>query len=151
MITGRISTRHLELMSPVPTWWLVPSCHCWRRVTSRKLPTCELPSSIITIYNTGLMINISSTTLGSIGMAPRYAIFPVPAYKVSKAALNMLTVQYAQSFADQGFTFLTISPGVSTIFSITFSIRLALAKPLLIVGQNQSWRWRCWSDSWPEL
>ncbi|PYI08315.1 short-chain dehydrogenase-like protein [Aspergillus sclerotiicarbonarius CBS 121057] len=56
------------------------------------------------------VINIS-TTLGSIAMAPRYAIFPVPAYKISKAALNMLTVQYAQSFADQGFTFLTLSPG----------------------------------------
>ncbi|RDK45618.1 NAD(P)-binding protein [Aspergillus phoenicis ATCC 13157] len=56
------------------------------------------------------VINIS-TTLGSITMAPRFALFPVPAYKVSKAALNMLTVQYAQSFADQGFTFLAISPG----------------------------------------
>ncbi|PWY93008.1 NAD(P)-binding protein [Aspergillus sclerotioniger CBS 115572] len=56
------------------------------------------------------VINIS-TTLGSITMAPRFALFPVPAYKVSKAALNMLTVQYAQSFVDQGFTFLTISPG----------------------------------------
>lgn len=69
------------------------------------------------------MISISSTTLGSIGIASRYAIFPAPAYKVSKAALNMLTVQYAQSFADQGFTFLTISPGVSILFSIAFSIR----------------------------
>ncbi|PYH70970.1 SDR family oxidoreductase [Aspergillus vadensis CBS 113365] len=56
------------------------------------------------------VVNIS-TTLGSITMAPRFALFPVPAYKVSKAALNMLTVQYAQSFADQGFTFLAISPG----------------------------------------
>ncbi|OJI80407.1 hypothetical protein ASPTUDRAFT_178834 [Aspergillus tubingensis CBS 134.48] len=56
------------------------------------------------------VVNIS-TTLGSIIMAPRFALFPVPAYKVSKAALNMLTVQYAQSFADQGFTFLAISPG----------------------------------------
>ncbi|RAK98105.1 SDR family oxidoreductase [Aspergillus ibericus CBS 121593] len=56
------------------------------------------------------VINIS-TTLGSIAMAPRYALFPVPAYKISKAALNMLTVQYAHSFADQGFTFLTLSPG----------------------------------------
>lgn len=46
-------------------------------------------------------------------MAPTYNLFPVPAYKVSKAAQNMLTVQYAQSFADQGFTFVTVSPGVS--------------------------------------
>lgn len=59
-----------------------------------------------------VLTQIRSTTLGSITMAPRFALFPVPAYKVSKAALNMLTVQYAQSFADQGFTFLAISPGV---------------------------------------
>ncbi|EYE92425.1 SDR family oxidoreductase [Aspergillus ruber CBS 135680] len=52
-----------------------------------------------------------STTLGSIETSSHYALFPVPAYKVSKAALNMLTVQYAQSFAEQGFTFLAISPG----------------------------------------
>lgn len=54
----------------------------------------------------------SSTTLGFIEMSPKYALFPVPAYKISKAALNMLTTQYAQSFAAQGLTFLTISPGV---------------------------------------
>lgn len=45
-------------------------------------------------------------------MASTYRLFPVPAYKITKAALNMLTVQYALSFADQGFTFLAISPGV---------------------------------------
>lgn len=38
---------------------------------------------------------------------------PTYAYKISKAALNMLTVQYALDFADQGFAFLAISPGVS--------------------------------------
>jgi NAD(P)-dependent dehydrogenase (short-subunit alcohol dehydrogenase family) len=46
-------------------------------------------------------------------MAPRFQLFPVPAYKVSKAALNMLTVQYAQSYENEGFTFITLSPGVS--------------------------------------
>ncbi|EKG14038.1 Short-chain dehydrogenase/reductase SDR [Macrophomina phaseolina MS6] len=56
------------------------------------------------------VVNIS-TTLGSITKAPTYALFPVPAYKVSKAALNMLTVQYAQSFAEEGFTFVAVSPG----------------------------------------
>ncbi|KAL0263381.1 hypothetical protein SLS55_002361 [Diplodia seriata] len=56
------------------------------------------------------VVNIS-TTLGSIGKAPTYALFPVPAYKVSKAALNMLTVQYSQSFASEGFTFVAVSPG----------------------------------------
>ncbi|CAG8952524.1 hypothetical protein HYFRA_00009628 [Hymenoscyphus fraxineus] len=52
-----------------------------------------------------------STTVGSISMAPTYSIMAVPAYKVSKAALNMLTVQYAQSYEKEGFTFLAISPG----------------------------------------
>ncbi|TGO42179.1 hypothetical protein BHYA_0011g00130 [Botrytis hyacinthi] len=28
-----------------------------------------------------------------------------------KAALNMLTVQYAQSYADEGFTFIAVNPG----------------------------------------
>lgn len=40
---------------------------------------------------------------------------PVPAYKISKAALNMLTVQYAQAYANEGFTFMAISPGVSIL------------------------------------
>lgn len=36
-----------------------------------------------------------------------------PAYKISKAALNALTVQYAMSYKDEGFIFLAVSPGVS--------------------------------------
>lgn len=64
-------------------------------------------------YARHLLTVTSSTTLGSIAMSSTYSLFPVPAYKVSKAALNMLTVQYAQSFADQGFSIFTLSPGVS--------------------------------------
>ncbi|BDD55990.1 hypothetical protein MAP00_001470 [Monascus purpureus] len=56
------------------------------------------------------VINISST-LGSITLASKFQLFPVPAYKVSKAALNMLTVQYALALEDEGFTVFTISPG----------------------------------------
>ncbi|CAI7616739.1 unnamed protein product [Penicillium glandicola] len=56
------------------------------------------------------VINIS-TTLGSVAMADAFRSMPSPAYKISKAALNMLTVQYAQQYADDGFTFLAISPG----------------------------------------
>ncbi|KAJ5129970.1 Short-chain dehydrogenase/reductase SDR [Penicillium bovifimosum] len=56
------------------------------------------------------VINIS-TTLGSVAMANAFRPLPTPAYKISKAALNMLTVQYAQQYADEGFTFLAISPG----------------------------------------
>jgi len=56
------------------------------------------------------VVNIS-TTVGSMARAQAYSIMAVPAYKVSKAALNMLTIQYAQSYAEEGFTFLLISPG----------------------------------------
>ncbi|KAL1615415.1 putative secondary metabolism biosynthetic enzyme [Neofusicoccum ribis] len=56
------------------------------------------------------IVNIS-TTLGSIGMAPAFKVFPVYAYKISKAALNMLTVQYAQAVEAEGFTVICVSPG----------------------------------------
>ena len=46
-------------------------------------------------------------------MADAFKSMPVPAYKISKAALSMLTVQYAHQYANDGFTFLGISPGVS--------------------------------------
>lgn len=41
---------------------------------------------------------------------------PCPAYKISKAALNALTVQYALSYEDEGFTFLAVNPGVSLFY-----------------------------------
>ncbi|KAE8337109.1 hypothetical protein BDV24DRAFT_154670 [Aspergillus arachidicola] len=56
------------------------------------------------------VINYSSG-LGSIGNAAAWAAQDSPSYKVSKAALNMLTVQYALSLADDGFTFIVLSPG----------------------------------------
>ncbi|KAJ3539552.1 hypothetical protein NM208_g5443 [Fusarium decemcellulare] len=56
------------------------------------------------------IINISSG-LGSIGLAGKYRAAPFPAYNVSKAALNMLTVQYALQLAEDGFTVVAISPG----------------------------------------
>lgn len=46
-------------------------------------------------------------------MVKNYAQMPVPSYKITKAALNMLTVQYALDFAEKGFTFVAVSPGVS--------------------------------------
>ncbi|KAL8905847.1 MAG: hypothetical protein Q9171_006513 [Xanthocarpia ochracea] len=36
---------------------------------------------------------------------------PAPAYKISKAAMNALTVQYALDFEKEGFTFMALSPG----------------------------------------
>ena len=43
----------------------------------------------------------------------RFKMAPHPDYKISKAALNMLNQQYAMDLAEEGFTFLLVSPGVS--------------------------------------
>ncbi|RAH77757.1 short chain oxidoreductase [Aspergillus japonicus CBS 114.51] len=56
------------------------------------------------------VVNVSST-FGSIARASRSARAAAPAYKITKAALSMLTVQYAQSFAREGFIFMIISSG----------------------------------------
>jgi NAD(P)-dependent dehydrogenase (short-subunit alcohol dehydrogenase family) len=47
----------------------------------------------------------------AMAMAQKYRL-STPAYKISKAALNMLTVQYAIAFAKEGFIFVPLSPGV---------------------------------------
>lgn len=63
-----------------------------------------------------VLIIFSSTTLGSITHAKKYHThMPTPAYKISKAALNMLMVQYSLDYADQGFTVFVISPGVGFV------------------------------------
>lgn len=68
-----------------------------------------------------------STTLASMTMAPKYMMMPVPAYKISKSALNMLTVQYALSFEKEDFTFITISPGwLSTDMGNAFGVEADL-------------------------
>lgn len=56
------------------------------------------------------IINISST-VGSIGMVEEFARSPWTAYKVSKAALNMLTVQLSMDLQSEGFTVVPVSPG----------------------------------------
>ncbi|KAK4227345.1 hypothetical protein QBC38DRAFT_193968 [Podospora fimiseda] len=56
------------------------------------------------------VVNIT-TTLGSITLARQMAVYPCPAYKISKAALNALTVQWALDYEKEGFTFVAISPG----------------------------------------
>ncbi|KAL8797857.1 MAG: hypothetical protein Q9195_000209 [Heterodermia aff. obscurata] len=56
------------------------------------------------------VINMS-TSVGSMKMASRFTMMHVPSYKVSKAALNMLTVQWALEYQNRGFTFMAISPG----------------------------------------
>ena len=59
------------------------------------------------------IINISST-LGSIKMVketPGYAQIPTTSYMISKAALNMLTVQYSTDLQKEGFVVMALSPG----------------------------------------
>ncbi|CAN9300052.1 unnamed protein product [Alternaria alternata] len=56
------------------------------------------------------IVNISSS-LGSMALSAMFKFQPTPAYKVSKAALNMLTVQWAESLEKDGFTVLAICPG----------------------------------------
>lgn len=56
------------------------------------------------------IINITST-LGSIGIADKHKFIPTPSYKVAKAALNMLTVDFANSLRDEGFLVMAVSPG----------------------------------------
>lgn len=51
--------------------------------------------------------------MGSVTQSKDHML-PVPAYKISKAALNMMTTHYAAQFDNEGFTFLVINPGVST-------------------------------------
>lgn len=62
----------------------------------------------------------SSSGLGSMAWAHFSALHLFPAYKVSKAALNMLTVQYAQLLEKDDFTVVAITPGVNSYFSILF-------------------------------
>ncbi|OJJ94629.1 hypothetical protein ASPACDRAFT_65078 [Aspergillus aculeatus ATCC 16872] len=56
------------------------------------------------------ILNIS-TSLGSITKQPVYKSSLVPSYKVTKAALNMLTVAYSQSLEEEGFSVFCVSPG----------------------------------------
>lgn len=57
-----------------------------------------------------------STTLGSIDLVPHLVYFPAPAYKITKAATNPLTVQWALDHEKDGFTFIAICPGVRVVF-----------------------------------
>ncbi|OBT72134.1 hypothetical protein VF21_08773 [Pseudogymnoascus sp. 05NY08] len=52
-----------------------------------------------------------STTLGSTTLAPAAHYLPAPAYKISKAAMNALTVQYALDHEKEGFSFIALCPG----------------------------------------
>ncbi|WDK15664.1 hypothetical protein CGRA01v4_06945 [Colletotrichum graminicola] len=51
-----------------------------------------------------------STTFGSLTMIPYLPFSPCPAYKISKAAMNALTVQYALDHGKEGFSFMALCP-----------------------------------------
>lgn len=48
-------------------------------------------------------------------MAPGNSYFPAPAYKISKAAANALTAQYAVEYEKEGFSFTALCPGVCSL------------------------------------
>ncbi|KAL7920130.1 hypothetical protein ACQKWADRAFT_299438 [Trichoderma austrokoningii] len=52
-----------------------------------------------------------SSSAGSVAWADRYLMSPAYAYKITKAAMSMLTIQYAMEYKKEGFTFLALSPG----------------------------------------
>ena len=56
------------------------------------------------------VVNVSST-LGSMAFNDFTKTMPFPSYKISKAALNMLTIQQANELESQGFTVFCVSPG----------------------------------------
>ncbi|KAH8828830.1 dehydrogenase [Flagelloscypha sp. PMI_526] len=56
------------------------------------------------------LVNVSSV-FGSLADSGKYVQFPTPAYKISKAAMNMLTRQYANDLAKDGFSVFCLSPG----------------------------------------
>ena len=59
------------------------------------------------------------------------ALAPTPAYKITKAALSMLTVQYALSLKSEGFVVVAMSPGVSDLS----------CRADYLVGEDCTW-WR---------
>ncbi|KAI1176630.1 NAD(P)-binding protein [Nemania sp. FL0916] len=52
-----------------------------------------------------------ATSLASITLASASRAVPCPAYKVSKAAMGALTVQYALEYENEGFSFIALCPG----------------------------------------
>ncbi|KAK5097919.1 hypothetical protein LTS08_006674 [Lithohypha guttulata] len=56
------------------------------------------------------IVNIS-TTLGSMTQVHKYSWASNYSYKISKAAMNMLTAQYAIGLGQEGFTTISVTPG----------------------------------------
>lgn len=65
------------------------------------------------------LVENRTSTVGSITHAHRIVLLDTPAYKISKTALNSLTMQYSLSYEKEGFTIFGISPGVSSPLHIS--------------------------------
>ncbi|KAJ6099285.1 hypothetical protein N7467_000820 [Penicillium canescens] len=74
-----------------------------QNVTSALLP-------LLKEGNQKKVLNLGSS-VGAISNARKFAQPPYPAYKISKAALNSLTAQYAIEYENDGFAFFSICPG----------------------------------------
>ena len=96
-----------------------------QRVTAAFFPLLEQGSQkkVVNMYVNDrhrlyLMQKLTRTTrssgLGSFAYAPLVGAMPADAYIISKTTLNMLTLRWANQYADAGFTIVAISPGVST-------------------------------------
>ncbi|KAH8828824.1 short-chain dehydrogenase-like protein [Flagelloscypha sp. PMI_526] len=59
----------------------------------------------------GKKIANASSNFGSVSLSGKLSFVPVPAYTVSKAAVNMLTNQYAHALAKEEFTVFCYNPG----------------------------------------
>lgn len=77
------------------------------------------------------MLNLpSSSSFGSIEWASAASSYPGPAYKISKAALNSLTKQWALALESEDFTVLALNPGVRLAAFIPSIINSKLFKIL---------------------
>lgn len=73
------------------------------KVSSAFLPLLE--------KGTQKKLVIITSELGSMGAKDYSAAAPFPSYKVSKAAVNMIMVQYAMELKPKGYTVFGVSPG----------------------------------------
>ncbi|KAM3502499.1 hypothetical protein MY11210_009045 [Beauveria gryllotalpidicola] len=77
-------------------------------VSAHRMTTAMIP---LLRKGSGKKVVMVSTPVGSIGQASKYAWLSVPAYKITKAAMNMLSVQYALDYEKEDFTIVAVTPG----------------------------------------
>lgn len=87
--------------------------HSFRVSQVSNLPQFDVAEMLANLlFSRGTLEGKKDEDEGSTTLAPYTHFMPAPAYKISKAALNALTVQYALDLAKDGFTFIALAPGV---------------------------------------